>query len=176
MKRKSVSVLAGVLLLFSLFLTEPLLFLQTAKAEETQDGQNVRQVSRSNEESRQQWEKENADFYVKNWDFDITVNENGSLDVTETVDVFFNYRRHGFSRWLMKDVRIEKEKENGDFEWYNYHAVINNIKAEDLAKQETVEHAQIFYFGNPDRYVEGDETYQYSYTYDLGPDGFNGYD
>lgn len=164
------------MLLFSLFLTEPLLFLQTAKAEETQDGQNVRPVSRSIEESRQLWEKENADFYVKNWDFDITVNENGSLDVTETVDVFFNRRRHGFSRWLMKDVRMEKEKENGDFEWYNYHAVINNIKAEDLAKQETVEHAQIFYFGDPNRYVEGDETYRYSYTYDLGPDGFNGYD
>ena len=57
---------------------------------------------------------ENSDYYIRNFNVDITVNKDRTYTVAETLDVYFNNECHGIIRNIPtyakeeREVRIEK--------------------------------------------------------------------
>lgn len=115
-------------------------------------------------------------FYVQNWDMQVEVQENGAWKITETVDVHFTQRQHGFIRTLPQRVYIDKENPDGTLETYTYKAALSQLEANTKVNLITQDGSFVLRFGDKDRYVTGDVQYRYSYVYDMGDDRFPAYD
>jgi len=50
-------------------------------------------------------------FYIKNFDVDIIVNDDGSFDVTEKIHVFFNVSRRGIIRQIPYKYDVQEIKD-----------------------------------------------------------------
>ncbi|MDO5602296.1 MAG: DUF2207 domain-containing protein [Oscillospiraceae bacterium] len=115
-------------------------------------------------------------YSIKNWDMQVEIQENGAWKITETVDVYFNQRQHGFIRTLPQMVYVDKEKEDGALETYTYRAKLSDLAANTPVSRDVEDGSFILRFGDADRYVSGDVQYRYSYVYDMGDDRFPAYD
>lgn len=108
----------------------------------------------------------NADDYydIMTYDVNITVNDDNTYDIIETLLVDFKSQRHG----IYRDIPTSKDGHNHQ---------ISNIRVlnPDTAKKYKKDITRSTYntsilIGDEDVYVEGLVPYTISYTYDIGPD------
>jgi len=91
-------------------------------------------------------------FDIENFETDIQIHEDSTLTITETIDVMFNQDRHGIFRDIptsgikINVLGVENEK-----------GLDREYKLEDLSIGTRIK------IGDPDEYVNGNQTYQISY-------------
>lgn len=102
-----------------------------------------------------------SEYYVmENYHVDMTVNEDGSYDIVETIDVYFNVSSHGIYRSIPSTY---------DMDWGNgtktYYFPITDIKVSgDPVDIESNSDGVVLRIGDPDYYVTGSKQYKISYT------------
>lgn len=94
-------------------------------------------------------------FYIKHFDIQIDINEEGYFDVTETIDVFFTEKRRGIIRAIPRKVLIDGKK---------YSIKIKNIEVENWKKKAYKKDGmRMIRIGDKKNYLEGDQQYVISY-------------
>lgn len=102
-----------------------------------------------------------SDFIINDFHVDMIVNENGQIEVTESLNVHFkNPYKHGiyFSLPLKYNMEIDGKMKKYHFPIYDYKATKGN-----LADKEYSDNNLILVLGDKDRYVNEYEQYQIKY-------------
>lgn len=103
-------------------------------------------------------------FTITHYGVDVTVHENNTYDITETIDVYFECERHG----IYRDIPLR---------FGNNRAAVTGVSVEgfpvSVSRNPTCIRLQI---GDADRTVTGAQTYRISYKLNLGKDQADGFD
>ena len=108
-----------------------------------------------------------TDYYIKNYDVQITVGNNAVHHIVETLDVYFEGPHHGIVREIPVDYRDYNKKT---------YARISGLKCSDDYEAETDNGYYVMQIGSASRTLRGDVRYVIEYDYDLGADFNEGYD
>ncbi len=95
-------------------------------------------------------EYDDYDFYIKNYDVQVNVNDDRSYDVTETLDVYFNEERHGITRNIPLYASAERE--------------VRLLDVDVIGAPFEYDGYGYLKIGDPDETVTGDQTYIIKYT------------
>ncbi len=87
-------------------------------------------------------------FYIQNYDVEMNVNKDKSVNITESIDVFFNTPSHGIFRTIPQN--------NG---------IITNIDSQQLFNKTNQDNNIILKLGDPDQYVIGAKNYNIKYKH-----------
>lgn len=95
------------------------------------------------------------DFEIKSFHVDINIHSDGSYDVKETIDIFFNEKRRGIYRTIPYQYLIKGQK---------YNIKITDIKVEgEKTKISNENKHKKIRIGHPDKTIEGHKTYYINY-------------
>ena len=108
-----------------------------------------------------------TDYYIKNYDVQITVGNNAVHHIVETLDVYFEGPHHGIVREIPVDYRDYNNKT---------YARISGLKCSDDYEAQTDNGYYVMKIGSASRTLRGDVRYVIEYDYDLGADFNEGYD
>ena len=98
------------------------------------------------------------DFDIKSFHVDITIQDDGTFQVEETIDVFFNEKRRGLFRLIPYKYLV-----NGE----NYNIKISDIKVEgEETKISNEGRNKKIRIGHPDKKIQGHKTYYINYKVD----------
>ncbi|MDD2376522.1 MAG: DUF2207 domain-containing protein [Clostridia bacterium] len=109
---------------------------------------------------------------MNSYDIKLVVNENNIIDVTETIDAYFNINKHGIFRKL--PLRNKVERLDGTIS--NNRVKISNILISDQANVYNENEYKIIKIGNPNSTLIGAQNYTIKYLYNLGNDTGKNYD
>ena len=112
------------------------------------------------------------DYVIDNYDIHIIVNENNTLDITETITAYFNTSKHGIFRTIPLKNKITRL----DGTTSTNRTQVTNISVNHdytVSKNNGNYKLQI---GSADRTLTGEQTYVIKYTYNLGKDPAKDYD
>lgn len=107
-----------------------------------------------------------AGYTITNYDVDMVVNEDNSIDVTEIIDVFFSEERHGIFRTIPLKNTVERE----DGTITKNKVKIENIKVNESYTDSIISNILEIKIGDANKTVSGYQTYEISYTYRIGKD------
>lgn len=112
------------------------------------------------------------DYVIDAYDVNMTVFEDNSMHITETIDAYFHVPKHGIFRRI--PLRNKVERLDGTTS-YN-RAVISGVSVNDSFTESSEGGNRVFKIGDADTTLEGEKQYELTYTYELGKDTGNGYD
>ena len=106
-------------------------------------------------------------FNIKNYNMDLQVNEDRSVNITENIDVYFMQQSHGIFRKIPLHNKIVRQNGTSNSENARITDIVsdNNI-ASILPDGDYL----IIKMGNPDKYVNGNQHYNLKYKYFTGND------
>ncbi len=110
-------------------------------------------------------------FVVERYDIAITVSEDSSMHVKETILADFTYRSHG----IYRDIQYRFSNPDGNFA-DPVIAEVTGFESADLFKEEKEDGYYRFYLGDEDEYITGEKEYIIEYDYTLGRDLYTDYD
>lgn len=106
-------------------------------------------------------------FETREFNVDVTIDENNVYHVTETIEVEFTSPRHGLYRYIPVKSTMMREL-NGEKEYFPTRTQISKLKVNGFDYSEESENGNVvLQIGNADEYVEGKQTYVI--TYDVRP-------
>lgn len=105
-------------------------------------------------------------YYIKNYDVNITVNEDNSYHITENIDCFFNEYRHGIYRYIPVRFTVYRADESSS----NVKVKIRHAKCSDKTSNSIQNDNFVMQIGDEDETVIGEKSYTISYDYYVGPD------
>ena len=105
-------------------------------------------------------------YYIKNYDVNITVNEDNSCHITENIDCFFNQYRHGIYRYIPVYFAVYRADETSS----NVRVKIKHAKCSDKTSNSIQNSDFVMQIGDEDETVIGEKSYTISYDYYVGPD------
>lgn len=128
------------------------------------------------------WTSAQEYFFIRNFHVDIQLEQNADIKVSEKIDVHFLEPRHGIFRKIpyrypLSALGDSVEKANTDwiFNGYRYTKIkgirVKNFKSE---KEEEGDYVAVR-IGSADKLVDGDQTYEISYTVTGAINFFEGY-
>src|SRR5665647_1677364 len=105
-------------------------------------------------------------FTIRQYNVDVKVNKDASLDIAETISVHFTESRHGITRHIPYKYRLENlpagtEKATRQLESGGYaHTIVENIKVYgwDYSVSNQGDY-KVVKIGSKNKYVEGDQQY-----------------
>lgn len=110
-------------------------------------------------------------FFIRDFDIDVKVNQDASLDVKETIAVHFNESRHGIFRkipyrYKLEDLPDSVQKADSFWIYKGYkYTKIKNIHVKNFASEVYSDgDYQTIKIGSKDKYVDGEQVYEISYT------------
>ena len=95
------------------------------------------------------------DFEVRSFHVDINIHADGSFDVKETIDIFFNEKRRGIYRLIPYQYLINDKK-------YNVKITDIDLEGEKTKTSNENQHKKIR-IGDANVYIEGHKTYYINY-------------
>lgn len=95
-------------------------------------------------------------FVIDNYMVDMTIKDNGSLAITETIDVQFSESRHGIERLLPQRYRYDDTRD----EIVDYSDITSNVTKSTYTEWSDL----VLRLWDADRYVDGSQQYIISYT------------
>ncbi len=110
-----------------------------------------------------------AEYIIKDYQREITVQENNSYLIKDVMTVDWIKPAHG----LKVEIPLKpeyKRRVNGKIYTDTYQVVVSNVNAEQPFDTERNGELYTIKMGNPDEYVSGVHTYSYEYVYDVGDD------
>jgi len=142
--------LKGFLVLFSLF------FLIPIEAFAAQSGSTSREY----------------DYTIEGYDINITVNENNTFEIVETIDAFFNVKKHG----ILRKIPLKNQVIRQDGTKSTNRATVENITVNEKHAVSVDAGYKVIKIGDASHVITGAKEYQISYTYSIGKDTGKGYD
>ena len=115
---------------------------------------------------------DSSDYVIKSYDIDIVVNENNTLDITETIDVYFYDDSHGIIRMI--PVKNEVKRLDGTSNVNT--AIIKKLKINDKYKVLRKKDSYSIRIGDPYHTITNDKRYIINYNYNIGKDPSSDYD
>ncbi len=112
------------------------------------------------------------DYVIDKYDVNIIVNENNTLDITETITAYFNTAKHGIFRTIPLKNKITRL--NGTTS--TNRTQITNVSVDNEYKVSRENGNYKLQIGSADKTVTGKQTYTIKYTYNLGKDPVKDYD
>ena len=112
------------------------------------------------------------DYVIDAYNIDITLNENNTFDITETITAYFNVSKHGIYRKIPlknKIVRLDGTTSTN-------RAQISNLKVNDKYTISKIDGAYNIQIGDANKTITGKKTYVIKYTYNIGKDPIKDYD
>ena len=103
---------------------------------------------------------------------DVSVNEDNTFNITETVGAYFNVPKHGIIRSI--PLRNKVERLDGTVS-YN-RAKITDISVDSPYSESVSNGYRVLKIGDAETTLTGAKSYRISYTYNLGKDTGKGYD
>lgn len=110
-------------------------------------------------------------FYINSYDINVRVNQNASIDVSEKIEVHFTEPRHGIFRKIPYRYKLESlpdsaQKANVAWESNGYrYTEIKNLNVKGFKSEVYSEgDFKVIKIGSKDKYVDGDQTYEITYT------------
>ena len=110
-------------------------------------------------------------FVVERYDIAITVSEDSSMHIKETILADFTAESHG----IYRDIQYRFSNPDGNFA-DPVIAEVTAFECEDLSKEEKEDGYYRFYLGDEDEYITGEKEYVIEYDYTLGRDLYPDYD
>lgn len=114
-----------------------------------------------------------AGYTINKYDIDMTVNENNTFDIIETITADFSVSKHGIFRTIPitnKITRLDKTTSKN-------HAQLLNIEVDDYEYSVSRESDKmIIKIGSSDKVLTGEHTYVIKYKYNIGKDPMKDYD
>lgn len=109
-------------------------------------------------------------FYIKDFDVDVKVNKDASLQITEKLSLYFTQSRHGIIRYIPFRYKISKlpaGMERADMSWssgdYRYIRITDvNVKGAKF-KTSTTGDFETIKIGSENILISGDQNYEISY-------------
>ncbi|NTW91025.1 MAG: DUF2207 domain-containing protein, partial [Erysipelotrichaceae bacterium] len=108
------------------------------------------------------------DFY----DVNIVVNEDNSFDITETINAYFNYPKHG----IYRTIPLQNSVNRLDGTISNNRAIISGIEVNHNFSSYIENNSKVIKIGDADRTLTGSQNYTINYVYDIGKDTSKNYD
>lgn len=112
------------------------------------------------------------EYVIKNYDVDIVVNENNTFDITETIDAYFKFPKHGIYRTIPLSNTITRLDGSTDT---NY-TQIKNVSVDNEYTTSVREGNYTIMIGSASSILTGNQRYVIKYTYNLGKDFGKDYD
>lgn len=114
----------------------------------------------------------NSEYYLDNYDINIVVNENNSLDIEEKIGAYFNEYKHG----IYRKIPLKNNITRLDGTTSSNKVKISNIKVDNNYSTSRENNYKIIKIGSSDETFIGEKNYKINYTYSLGKDTGNEYD
>ncbi len=129
-------------------------------------------VSEKNVTPSQTYPYSNFSYVLDQYDVNITVNENNTLDIIETITAYFKEPKHG----IIRTIPLKNTVTRLDGTTSKNYAQITNVDVDNeytITKNDGVYKLKI---GSADQTVTGANKYSIKYTYNLGKDSSKNYD
>ena len=107
-----------------------------------------------------------SDYTITNYDIDMTVNEDNTFDITEKINVYFNFPKHGIYRKI--PLKNSVKRLDGSISYNN--AIVNKIKVNEKYSVSQKNGYKNIKIGNADKLLTGAHTYIIKYRYNIGDD------
>ena len=107
-----------------------------------------------------------TDYYIKNYDINIKVNENNTYDVTEKITAYFNVPKHG----IIRKIPIKNEISRLDGTKSKKRAQVLNVKVDNKYETSVENNYYQIKIGSADTTIKGDQVYTIKYKYNNGKD------
>lgn len=111
-------------------------------------------------------------YLLDSYDVNITVNQNNTFYIIETIDAYFNSPRHGIYRTIPLQNRVERL----DGTISNNRVKISDIRVDETYSTSIEAGEQVIKIGDADTTLIGAKSYTISYLYDIGKDTGKNYD
>lgn len=112
------------------------------------------------------------DYVIDKYDIDIVVNENNTLNITETITAYFNVPKHGIFRIIPLKNTITRL----DGTTSTNRTQITNLSVDNEYTTSRENGNYKIKIGSADRSLTGEQKYTIKYTYNLGKDPMKDYD
>lgn len=115
---------------------------------------------------------QNYDYVIDKYDVNIVVNENNTLDITETITAYFNVAKHG----IFRTIPLKNTITRLDGTTSNNRTQITNLRVDNEYTTSKENGNYKIQIGSASRTLTGEQTYVIKYTYNLGKDPIKDYD
>lgn len=112
------------------------------------------------------------DYYIENYDVEINVLENNTLEITETISAYFNQRRHG----IFRKIPLVNNINRADGSSGTVRAKVKNISVSESYDASAEGNYYTVQIGDAEKFVFGKHNYTISYSYVMGKDICEGFD
>lgn len=112
------------------------------------------------------------DYVIDKYDINIIVNENNTLNITETITAYFNVPKHGIFRIIPLKNTITRL----DGTTSTNRTQITNLSVDNEYTTSRENGNYKIKIGSADRSLTGEQKYTIKYTYNLGKDPMKDYD
>lgn len=111
-------------------------------------------------------EYNSLEYVIDKYDVNINVNENNTLNITETITAYFNVEKHGIFRTI--PMKNEIKRLDGSTSKNRIQITNVSVDSEYTASKELGDYK--IKIGSADKVLTGEQTYVIKYTYNLGKD------
>lgn len=109
---------------------------------------------------------DNYDYTINSYNIDMTVNENNTFDITETIEVYFLEAKHG----IYRKIPLKNTVTRTDGTSSTNRAQISNIYVSHNFTTYNENGYKVIKIGDANKTLTGRCTYTIKYTYNLGKD------
>ncbi len=111
-------------------------------------------------------------YLIDHYDINVTVNENNTLDITESIEAYFNISKHG----IIRTIPLKNKIIRLDGTTATNRAIVDNIRVNEQYSTSISDGSKVIKIGNPDVTWTGEKAYIIDYSYNLGKDTGKEYD
>ncbi len=112
------------------------------------------------------------DYVIDKYDINIIVNENNTLDITETITAYFNVAKHG----IFRTIPLKNTITRLDGTTSKNRTQVTNLSVDNEYTTSRENGNYKIQIGSASRTLTGEQTYVIKYTYNLGKDPIKDYD
>lgn len=112
------------------------------------------------------------DYTITDYDIDIVVNENNTLDITENITANFRIAKHG----IFRKIPLSNTVTRLDGTSSSNRARVTNLSVDNKYTTSRADGYLEIKIGDADKTITGKKSYVVKYTYDLGKDPLDDYD
>ena len=114
----------------------------------------------------------NYEYFFNSYDINIIVNENNTLEITETIGAYFNVNKHG----IFRKIPLRNKVTRLDGSISKNRAKISNINVNDKYSLYNENGYKVIKIGDANYTMKGQKDYIINYLYNLGKDTGKKYD
>ena len=112
------------------------------------------------------------DYVIDKYDINVVLNENNTLDITETITAYFNVYKHG----IIRNIPLKNTITRLDGTTSTNRVNVSNVRVDSEFETSKSNGNYVIKIGSPDYTLVGEKKYVIKYRYNLGKDPVKNYD